>query len=163
MKKHIPLWLTRTLSFLLIGLIIIAGFLQSPHKASGVPQGRAPQIVVYNQSLTIGTTVVHTAVAASPEAQAQGLSNTPQILPDQGMLFVFDSPVTPRFWMKDMRYPLDMIWIDEHKHVVDISSNVVPDSYPTTYSPITPVQYVLEVESGFASKHGIVVGTPVAF
>ena len=163
MKIHIPLWLARTLSFILIGLIIMAGFLQAPHKAAGVPQGRAPQIVIYNQNLTIGTTTLHAAIAASPESQAQGLSNTLQILPDQGMLFVFDSPLVPRFWMKDMRYPLDMIWIDEHKHVVDVTNDVTPDSYPQTYAPKSPVQYVLEVEAGFALKHGIVEGTTVSF
>jgi uncharacterized membrane protein (UPF0127 family) len=80
------------------------------------------------------------------------------------MLFVFPAETTPSFWMKDMRYPIDMIWIDASRQVVDSTENALPESYPdTTFSPRVPVRYVLEVPAGFFAEQGIMIGDTVSF
>ena len=83
------------------------------------------------------------------------------------MLFVFDNKqITPVFWMKDMQIPLDIIWIGSGK-IVKIDENVpapvagTPDTKLTNYSSGSPIDYVLEVNSGFSGKNKIKAGDSV--
>ncbi len=82
---------------------------------------------------------------------------------NEGMLFVYDQPTDLRFWMKDMRFPLDMIWIDHNKKIVHIEQDVKPSSYPKVFSAKTLAQYVLETNANYVSKHNIKVGDAVSF
>ena len=75
------------------------------------------------------------------------------------MLFVFDKPDTYGFWMKDMRFPIDIIWISGDK-VIYVLSEVHPDSYPNLFKPPIPVDKVLEINAGLSRKLGITEGTP---
>ena len=80
------------------------------------------------------------------------------------MLFVYGDASTERcFWMKDMNFAIDMIWLDKDRQIVTIQSNVSPDSYPKSFCPDKPAQYVLEVNSGFAKQSGWLVGTKFEF
>ena len=60
--------------------------------------------------------------------------------------------------MKEMNFPLDIIWLDSEQKIIDIRSNLQPDSYPKTFSPNQPAQYVLEVPAGFAQNHNLNLG-----
>jgi len=86
------------------------------------------------------------------------LSNREKLAENQGMLFVFDHTDYHSFWMKDMRFAIDIIWIDENKKVVDITHNAEPESYPKIFKPSLPAQYVLEVNAGWAEEHRVKVG-----
>ena len=77
---------------------------------------------------------------------------------NEGMLFVFDEQAIQSFWMKDMQFPLDILWIDENKTVVGIERNVSPDTFPQTFSSSQPVVYVLEVNAGWTEMHQVVAG-----
>jgi uncharacterized membrane protein (UPF0127 family) len=83
------------------------------------------------------------------------------------MLFVFDAPGDNGFWMKDMLFSLDMLFIDASGTVVTLYADVSPQSYlqnpPQVFHPKAPVTYVLEVPAGFAAAHGIVEGMHVEF
>ena len=72
------------------------------------------------------------------------------------MLFVFETPASYSFHMKDMRFPIDIIWIKDNR-VIGISDSLEPSVEPTppTYSPPDDVNYVLEFPAGFASKYSI--------
>lgn len=94
-------------------------------------------------------------LAQSPEAQARGLSGRPSLPEDNGLMFVFLSPGQQCFWMKDMQFPLDIIWLTPEKVVAHIEPNVSPDSYPQTFCPTVYAQYVLEVNAGVAGKLNI--------
>jgi uncharacterized membrane protein (UPF0127 family) len=72
---------------------------------------------------------------------------------DPGLLFVFDEPGLHGIWMKDMRFPIDILWLDDAFQVVDVRKNVAPDSYPTVFKPTKPARYVLEVTAGFADRY----------
>lgn len=84
------------------------------------------------------------------------------------MLFDLHETRIPMFWMKGMRFPLDMVWIGEDGRVAEVTANVPPqpgvaDADLARISPAAPVRYVLELNAGAASRHGIAVGTQLAF
>ncbi len=113
--------------------------------------------------LSIGAARISVAFAQTPADQERGLSGTASLAADEGMLFIFGAPQSPAFWMKDMQYPIDIIWIGEDKKVIGYTERAVPESYPETYTAAAPVRYVLEVNAGFAKKHGVKPGTAVSF
>jgi uncharacterized membrane protein (UPF0127 family) len=78
------------------------------------------------------------------------------------MLFVFASPDVYQFWMKDMNFPIDIIWLDANKKVVLIEHDVAPSTYPDSYGPETLTQYVIEIPAGEAKRAGLKVGDTVA-
>ena len=116
----------------------------------------------YSHAVTLGGVTLQAAYAQTEAAREQGLSDTPSLGANQGMLFFYDAPQVPLFWMKDMHYPLDMIWIAANGTVADVTADALVQDFPKTYSPKVAVQYVLEVNAGFAAQHGIAAGTPVA-
>jgi len=102
-------------------------------------------------------------LALTPEAQEQGLSGRKELKEDESMLFVFNHTGKYSFWMKDMNFPIDIIWIGEDFRVVYIKENALPTSYPETYSPDGTSKYVLEVFSSFSGKNNLKVGDKVEF
>lgn len=115
-------------------------------------------------ALRLGTARIAATIADNHDSRTQGLSDTRSLPQDAGMLFVFQQDDTWQFWMKDMHYNLDIIWLDANKNVVTIASDVTPATYPqTVYSPTAPARYVLEVNAGFAAKYNVTVGEKAAF
>lgn len=102
-------------------------------------------------------------IAASSEEKQQGLSGRDCLAANQAMLFPYGMPGEQCFWMKDMRFAIDMIWLDEQKKVVTIKSEVAPDTYPTSFCPDKPAQFVVEVSAGMARSYGWHVGTQFDF
>jgi hypothetical protein len=89
----------------------------------------------------------------------KGLSDRTDLGELDGMLFVFPQFHIPIFWMKDMHFPIDMIWISSGK-VVDITPSTpveLTDKLPT-YSPRVPVNMILETRAGWAEENGITIG-----
>jgi uncharacterized membrane protein (UPF0127 family) len=109
--------------------------------------------------LTFGSQRLAIEEVSSPEAQEKGLGGRASISDTAGMLFVFDRADMHCFWMKDMRFPIDMLWLDASKTVVHLEQNVPADSYPKTYCPEQNSNYVLEVQAGLSAKAGVVVGS----
>lgn len=103
-------------------------------------------------------------VADTPEKREKGLSGRDFLPENQGMLFVFERPDYWGFWMKEMKFPLDFIWIKDNK-VVEITENVKPQDFqpPKVLQPKTPVGKVLEVNGGFVEKYGIKVDDEVKY
>ncbi len=115
-------------------------------------------------SVNIGPEVVVTAqIAGTPMLQQIGLSRHRSLDDGAGMLFVFDRSSRYDFWMKDMDFPIDIIWMDGGGYVVYIEHELQPESYPETYGPAFDSQYVLEVPSGFSRKHNIEIGQKITW
>lgn len=117
-----------------------------------------------NSYVNIGSTRIAVEIATSTAVQEKGLSGRPSLPPSSGMLFVFSEPKIRSFWMPDMRFPLDIVWINNNK-VVDITANVSDDfnpENPILYTPSSPAQYVLEVNAGFAAHQHIKIGDSVS-
>jgi uncharacterized membrane protein (UPF0127 family) len=98
----------------------------------------------------INNTVFTVEVAATSAAQERGLSYRNSLPTNAGMLFVYSTPSRYPFWMHEMRFALDFIWIDNNQ-VIDLSENIPPPSQtnnqPTILSPRAPVRYILEVNA----------------
>ena len=102
---------------------------------------------------------IQAEVAATLEARAKGLSGRRVLKPGQGMLFVFDRADYYPFWMKEMRFPIDIVWIDNGQ-VVDFAAEAPPDHRPErpVYKPRAPASLVLELPAGFVQKYGLKMG-----
>ncbi len=105
--------------------------------------------------LSIEGTHIAVTVADTPAKRAAGLSSR-EFLPDnEGLLFIFGEPGKHLFWMKDMHFPIDVVWINERFMVVDVTENILPATFPEIFEPMEPVRFVLEVNAGWIAKNGI--------
>lgn len=99
------------------------------------------------------------SIADSEEERGQGLSGVKALAQNEGKLFVFDTPGMYGFWMKDMNFPIDIVWIDETMTIVGISENISPQSYPAVFYPPQQSKYVLEINSGESVRNSLNRGT----
>ena len=100
-------------------------------------------------------------VADSVKEIKTGLSGRTTLETGQGMLFIFDKPDFYGMWMKDMNFPIDIIWIDEKLQIVDIKIQVSQKSYPEIFRPAQKALYVIEVNAGFSELNNIKIGDKV--
>ena len=139
----------------------------SPIPASTSVTDSTPSIV--GPLVNVGDTVFQVELALTADQQVQGLSGREVLAPGTGMLFVYERESRYTFWMKEMRFPLDMVWIGADCKVVDVTLDAPPpepgqslDQLPR-FSPITPAQFVLEINAGVSAASGIESGDPVEF
>lgn len=115
-------------------------------------------------TVTIRNTIFTVDVAVTAKEKELGLGNRKSLAPDHGMLFVYDHKEVFPFWMKNMRFPIDIIWIDD-KTIVDITKDVPLSTKPIEqlpiYHPVVPVNKVLELPTGTADRVGINIGDQV--
>ena len=106
-------------------------------------------------SVRFGVEVVDTV-----EERAVGLMNRPELAQFAGMLFVYPSPQSVSFWMKNTMIPLDMVFADETGTVQRIHAEAIP--YDLTGIPGGPgIQYVLEINGGLAEDLGLAPGAEI--
>jgi uncharacterized membrane protein (UPF0127 family) len=101
----------------------------------------------------------------SDQDRAMGLMFRRSLDADRGALLVFERSGFHGIWMKNCRFPIDIVWIDESRRVVHVAEDVPPcraDPCPV-YEPLRRARYVLEVNAGQASGEGAVVGSTVSF
>lgn len=109
--------------------------------------------------------VLQVEVMLSDEDRAMGLMFRPSLAPDRGMLFLFETPAFHGIWMKNCKFPIDIVWLDETKRVVHLAEKVPPckaDPCPV-YEPLRKATWVVELNAGQARREGVVVGAPVDF
>ena len=133
-----------------LGLVLVAvagifyGF------SSIFSDNHSPQLIAPNGNIAI-------EIVNDDASRILGLSGRAELSDDQGMLFEFDDSSTKHcFWMKDMKFSIDIVWLDQNKNVVEIKDDVSPDTYPNSFCPDKPAKYVLEVASGRAEELGII-------
>lgn len=111
--------------------------------------------------VTIGSAMVDAEVADTDDARQRGLTGRDSLGQNQGLLFIFDKSDIYPFWMKGMRFPLDIIWIEDGR-VVEIASQVpVPLVEPSAITPKAKADQVLEVNAGFTEANNITIGSLV--
>ena len=133
---------------LFFGLIFIYG---KPHSPSDIKY-----VKIAGQSVKVD-------LALTPLEQEQGLSGRTELGPNEGMLFVFDTPGKYSFWMKDMLFPIDMIWLAPDSRVVYVKKDARSESYPESFTPNEEAKYVLEVSSGFSERYNLQIGDRAEF
>lgn len=101
---------------------------------------------------------LHLKIADTQTAQEKGLMHIDTIPENSGMLFVNAQPQISVFWMKDTYIPLDIIFLDEYKTVVNIHENAKPLDEFNKISSVVPVKYTVELNAGMVSEMELAVG-----
>ncbi len=94
-----------------------------------------------------------------------GLMFRPSLPLDRGMIFVFEVPDFHGIWMKNCKFPIDILWLDEDEKIVHVAESVPPckaDPCPV-YNPMRKASYVIELNAGQARREQAVVGAAVKF
>lgn len=113
----------------------------------------------FNEShMVLGDATLKIGIADTPEERKKGLSGLDSLKDGAGLFFIFDSADTHGIWMKEMNFPIDIIWLSSTKQVVYIEKDVSPETYPEVFQPTRNAQYILEVPAGFVKKWGIKIG-----
>ncbi|MFA5840754.1 MAG: DUF192 domain-containing protein [Candidatus Paceibacterota bacterium] len=144
------------INFILLFVFFIGGFFLLKDFSKNLVIEDVKQIVIGGQTLNVD-------LALTPLGQTQGLSGRSELRENEGMLFVFEQPGKYSFWMKDMKFPLDIIWIGEDMNVIYIQKNASPESYPESFVSEKNAKYVLEVFAGFADKNNLKEGDKVEY
>ena len=153
------------LIILVLGLLTALACASSQDgSATGVPAAPPESAIV-----GIGDATYVVDLAITSDERQQGLSGREHLPQDAGMLFVFKDEQVRHFWMKEMNFPLDIIWIDAQCRLLEVSSDVPTpppnagnDDIPRVQSP-SPSRYVLEVNAGEAERNGLQPGDTVEF
>lgn len=145
--------------------IVIAGFLTQGLKSGKIVLPKKDVSTEISKSeIQVNGISIPVEIADESEERALGLSGRESLEVNTGLLFIFDEKnVRPKFWMKDMNFSIDIIWIDDG-HIVQIDSEIAlsdpgtPDNELKLYIPNQPIDYVLEVNAGFSESNGFEVG-----
>lgn len=106
---------------------------------------------------------IYVEVVKTNESRQKGLSGRTSLSINSGMLFIFDSDSKYCMWMKDMKFPIDILWLDSQKKVIETKEEVSPNTYPQEFCPTQNTRYVLEINSGQARTLNIQIGNLVKF
>ena len=129
---------------------------------AAAPVDAAPQVIPLK--LPSGK-VLQVEVMVKDEDRQMGLMFRPSLPLDRGMLFVFEQVDFHGFWMKNCRFPIDMVWLDEDHRVVHVAEAVPPckaDPCPV-YQPLRKAAYVLELNAGQARREKASLGSRLEF
>lgn len=142
--------------------IIFAGIL-----TKNLKQKSQATVIFDKKEIKVGKTSLMVEIADNDEKRSLGLSKRESLKTYNGMFFIFpEKPIQPVFWMKYMKFPIDILWIKDGK-IVQIDENIpnppegTPDNKLKLYRPKNPVDYVLEVDTLFTETNLIKVGDPV--
>ena len=107
----------------------------------------------------LGGKYFHAEVASTPMTREQGLSNREKLAADKAMVFVFDAAGTQCFWMRDMKFAIDIVWLDEQNRVSSVERRVGPSTYPRSFCH--DAKHVLEFNAGTVDQLKVKVGDQV--
>lgn len=112
----------------------------------------------------VGNAIFEAEIVDQPLSWQRGLSGRDQLVENRGMLFIFPDRQIRNFWMKDMRFSIDIIWISENE-IIGLVQNARPESAEpyTIFTSPEPVDKVLEINAEMAQKLGIKIGDRVEF
>ncbi|MBU1999272.1 MAG: DUF192 domain-containing protein [Candidatus Omnitrophota bacterium] len=123
-----------------------------------------PIILAEENKVCFKDTCIQVELADTPEKRMQGLMFREKLQDNKGMLFIFHDDGYPSIWMKNMRFDLDIIWIDNNNIIVDIKKDFTAcRGFCEGVSPKAKARYVLEVSAGFSDKYGIKQGDKISF
>lgn len=144
---------------LAIGTFIAQRYLQTGDFSAffGAPPKKTPTATINNHAFNL-------EIAKTPEEKEIGLSTKESLDQDSGIYFPFEKPSYYRFWMRDMKFPIDIIFI-RNGRIVTIHKNVNPPTNPNEtlpiYSPTEPADAVLEINAGLSDEYNFKVGDVV--
>lgn len=148
------------LLFIFIFLAVLGLFLLEKNGKGG---GKNAVLVQQKEtSITFKNATVRAETADTPASRIRGLSGHAPLGGGEGMWFDFGVFGLHGIWMKEMLFPLDILWFNENLQLVYVKENAKPSSYPEVFTPSSPARFVLEVPAGFVKKNGVVLGETVS-
>ena len=124
--------------------------------------GAAPAVI----PLTLPSAkVLQVEVMVKDEDRAMGLMFRPSLAPDRGMLFLFEDSDFHGIWMKNCKFPIDILWLDADRKIVHVQEGAPPCTKEpcAVYTPLRRASYVVELGSGQARREKAAVGETVGF
>ena len=123
--------------------------------------------IVYSHAIVTTSTgeEIPVEVADTLKKRSLGLGKRTSLKKGWGMLFVFEKRKPYRFWMKDMQFPLDIIWLDNHRivHIIHNAKPVNSRDEPEIMTSPVPVNFVLEIAAGRAAELRLKTGQRMKF
>ena len=144
-----------TLAILLVPIVAYLLYTQG-EKYMPIPALQQLPLITFNDK-----TPMRVYVVEQDAERIRGLSGRASIGPTEGMLFIFPKDDYHGIWMKEMNFPLDIMWLSADGTIIDAYENVRPDSYPRVFEPKTPARFVLEVNANYMDSFNIHVGDKV--
>lgn len=135
---------------------------QGSQCAFRVAEKGTPAPVTEGDANNITTCVTLEKVTSGSRLQL-GLSNRASLPWNQGMLFDFEKSAEYCMWMKDMRFDLDMIWLNEQKQIIATRENVSPQTFPRSFCGPKTARYVVEVNAGIVRAGDLRLGQHLNF
>ncbi len=112
-------------------------------------------------------TEINAQLRLTPEEQATGMMFRPSLPKNEGMLFIHATEERRGYWMFQCEIPLDIIWLDRNRQIVEISKDTPPCRESAENCPSfggnSPSKFVLELNAGMADTHGLKVGDIIKF
>lgn len=153
MRKHLLFFLL--IFFFIVGL---AGWLYlRPHSAQDAVLSQ-DAFVYRTTSLKLGGATFELDIADTSAKKERGLGGRPALAADRGMVFPYDQAGRLCFWMKGMRFAIDILWLDSAKKVISVEKSLSPNTYPQTFCPDQPAQYVVELPAGASDRVSVKIG-----
>jgi len=112
-----------------------------------------------DKNISINGQVIHVQVADTSGEINRGLSGKSCTADSQGMLFNLGRSGQYAFWMKDMKFSIDIVWLNSKHEVVQVDKSISPSTYPKTFTSSQPAQFVLELKAGRAGDLGLKPGS----
>ena len=154
-RPSFRIWRPATTYFLIGGLVLLLVALVASYAATNFK----PTV-----ELRMGSGVYHLWLADDDAERQQGLSGVESLKQNGGLLIKFDTDANWGIWMKDMKIPLDIVWLDKDKKIVYIVKNAPAESSTDViYSPKEPARYVVELPVGSVDKAGLKKGMVATF
>jgi uncharacterized membrane protein (UPF0127 family) len=112
------------------------------------------QVDNINIDCKLGSFFIKLKIASTPESQSIGFQNA-KLEPkdDEGILFVYPHETHASFWMKNVNFPLEILFFNSNKELVQ-HETMQPNTYPKTYTSNIPVRYAIETRAGWYNRHG---------
>ncbi len=143
---------------ILVFIILLLGFV-SVFLKSFNPEGKKSILQVRDKSFEI-------ELADTASTRSRGLSGRDNLADNQGMLFIFDKPASYGFWMKDMKFAIDIVWLSGNQ-IIGFSENLQPEPQKSVFSlpiyyPPANIDKVLEINAGAVRKFGLQIGDKIS-
>lgn len=149
--------MARNIFHVLLGLLMLAVVSGRPAMSADAAERSWPGIF----AMRVGSHPIKVEIAGTNAERVRGLSGRRDLAPGSGLLFVFPASATYGFWMKEMRFAIDIVWIGEDLRIVHIAADVAPETYPEVFKPPEPARYVLEMPAMSMREMGAKPGTAI--
>lgn len=159
--KRAGWWLVLVIMVASVGSVLFFTINQPVSQTLQTPAQKDYELSVVHETQPIKSRTYYLNPAINDRTRERGLGGRAGLAEDRGMLFIYPVMSTRCFWMKNMRFAIDIIWTDDTKKVTHVEKNVPPDSYPQQFC--AEARYIIELNAGQADIAGIAEGQTLHF